>query len=192
MATILQRKLGGAGLVVPSLGLGCMGMSEFYGAADQASSLETIRRAIELGITFLDTADMYGPFTNEELLGRAIKGQRDKIILATKFGNVRGADGSFKGISGKAEYVRKACEASLKRAPDQRAPDRVFVVDARPRGRGPADRAGARHRFCGVQPSGPRLPDRTVPPVRGHPGERLPPELAALPGRELPEEPGAR
>ncbi len=115
MATIKQRRLGSKGLIVSALGLGCMGMSEFYGSADQAEALATIHRAIDLGITFLDTADMYGPFKNEELVGRAIKGRRDKVVVATKFGNVRGADGSFLGISGKADYVRKACEGSLKR-----------------------------------------------------------------------------
>ncbi len=115
MATIKQRRLGEKGLVVSALGLGCMGMSEFYGAADRAEALATIRRAIDLGITFLDTADMYGPFKNEELVGQAIRTRRDKVVVATKFGNVRGADGSFLGISGKADYVRKACEGSLKR-----------------------------------------------------------------------------
>jgi aryl-alcohol dehydrogenase-like predicted oxidoreductase len=110
-----QRNLGGEGLVVSELGLGCMGMSEFYGTGDEEESTATIHRAIELGITFLDTADMYGPFTNERLVGKAIADRRDEVVLATKFGNVRGEDGSFRGVSGKPDYVREACDASLSR-----------------------------------------------------------------------------
>ncbi|HEX8085923.1 MAG TPA: aldo/keto reductase [Solirubrobacteraceae bacterium] len=109
------RKLGSQGPAVSEQGLGCMGMSEFYGSTDEAEAIATIHRAIELGITFLDTADMYGPFTNEKLVGRALEGRRDDVILATKFGNVRGEDGSFNGIRGDAEYVRQACDASLQR-----------------------------------------------------------------------------
>ena len=110
-----QRNLGGEGLVVSELGLGCMGMSEFYGAGDEEESTATIHRAIELGMTFLDTADMYGPFTNERLVGKAIAGCREEVVLATKFGNVRGEDGSFRGVSGTPDYVREACDASLSR-----------------------------------------------------------------------------
>jgi aryl-alcohol dehydrogenase-like predicted oxidoreductase len=110
-----QRKLGNQGLVVSELGLGCMGMSEFYGTPDESEAIATIERALELGLTFLDTADMYGVGHNEELVGRAIKNHRDQVIIATKFGNVRGSDGSFLGVNGKPDYVRSACEASLKR-----------------------------------------------------------------------------
>jgi aryl-alcohol dehydrogenase-like predicted oxidoreductase len=102
-------------LTVPAQGLGCMGMSEFYGTGDQAEAERTIRRALDLGVTFLDTADMYGPFTNERLVGRAIAGRRDEVVLATKFGNERGEDGSFLGINGRPDYVRRACDASLQR-----------------------------------------------------------------------------
>jgi aryl-alcohol dehydrogenase-like predicted oxidoreductase len=110
-----QRKLGGQGLVVSRMGLGCMGMSEFYGPADDEESIATIHRAIDLGVTFLDTADMYGPFKNEVLVGRAIGDRRDCVVLATKFGNERNPDGSWIRINGTPEYVRSACDASLQR-----------------------------------------------------------------------------
>jgi aryl-alcohol dehydrogenase-like predicted oxidoreductase len=110
-----QRKLGNQGLTVSELGLGCMGMSEFYGKGDETESIATIHRALELGVTFLDTADMYGRGENEELVGSAIAQQREQVVIATKFGIQRGEDNSFRGISGSPEYVRSACEASLKR-----------------------------------------------------------------------------
>ena len=109
------RQLGRSGPVISAIGLGCMGMSEFYGAADETESVATLHRALDLGINFLDTADAYGPFTNERLVGQAIRGRRDEVVLATKFGNVRGDDGAWLGINGSSDYVRRACDASLKR-----------------------------------------------------------------------------
>jgi aryl-alcohol dehydrogenase-like predicted oxidoreductase len=114
---LIRRTLGtgAAALDVASIGLGCMGMSEFYGTADAGEALATIHRALDLGVTMLDTADMYGPFTNERLIGRAIIGHRDSVVVATKFGNERGPDGERRGINGRPEYVRRACDASLER-----------------------------------------------------------------------------
>jgi aryl-alcohol dehydrogenase-like predicted oxidoreductase len=109
-----QRTLG-QGLTVSALGLGCMGMSQSYGPADERESVATIHRALDLGMTFLDTADVYGPFTNERLVGRAIAGRRDEVVLATKFGNQRREDGSWVRVNGEPEYVRRACDASLER-----------------------------------------------------------------------------
>ena len=109
------RTLGSQGLTVTALGLGCMGMSDFYAGRDDAESVATIHRALDLGCTFLDTADVYGPRTNEELVGRAIKGRREEVVLATKFGNVRGSDGKWAGVNGRPEYVKQACDASLRR-----------------------------------------------------------------------------
>jgi aryl-alcohol dehydrogenase-like predicted oxidoreductase len=109
------RKLGSQGLEVSEQGLGCMGMSEFYGETDEVEALATIDRALELGVTLLDTADIYGPFTNERLLGRAIRDRRDRVVVATKFGNVRTDDGKWLGVNGRPEYVKKCCNASLER-----------------------------------------------------------------------------
>ncbi len=108
------RKLG-QGLEVSAMGLGCMGMSDFYGGRDESEAIATVHRALELGVTLLDTADIYGMGRNEELVGRAIRGQRDRVVIATKFGNVRNPDGTFKGVNGKPEYVRQSCDASLRR-----------------------------------------------------------------------------
>src|SRR6266508_3353989 len=110
-----QRLLGTGKLAVSALGLGCMGMSQSYGPADERESIATIHRALDLGVNFLDTSDVYGPFTNEILVGKAVAGRRDEVVLATKFGNVRDEDGSWRGVRGDAEYVRRACDASLQR-----------------------------------------------------------------------------
>jgi aryl-alcohol dehydrogenase-like predicted oxidoreductase len=110
-----KRVLGNEGLEVSAIGLGCMGMSDFYGESDEERSISVLHRALDIGVVFWDTADMYGPFENEKLVGRALSGRRDEVVLATKFGVVRGEDGSMKGIDGSPEYVRKACDASLRR-----------------------------------------------------------------------------
>jgi aryl-alcohol dehydrogenase-like predicted oxidoreductase len=110
-----RRRLGRSGPEISAIGLGCMGMSEFYGPGDEAESIATVQRALDLGVDFLDTADMYGPYTNEELVGRAIRGRRAQVVLATKFGIVRAEDRTVRTINGRPEYVRAACEGSLRR-----------------------------------------------------------------------------
>jgi len=110
-----QRRLGSQGLQVSTVGFGCMGMSDFYGESDEASNLDLLHHAIDIGVTFWDTADMYGVGANESLVGKALRGRRDEVVLATKFGVLRGEDGSFIGVSGKPEYVQSACDASLRR-----------------------------------------------------------------------------
>ena len=112
---MISRTLGTQDLTVSAIGLGCMGMSDFYAPDDEDESVATLHRALDLGVNFLDTADVYGPFKNEELVGRAIAGRRDEVVLATKFGNVRTEDGTWKGINGRPEYLRQACDASLRR-----------------------------------------------------------------------------
>ena len=110
-----QRRLGKQGLIVSAVGLGCMGMSEFYGKADEKKSIVTIHHALELGINLIDTADMYGPFTNEELVGKAVRDRRDKVVIATKFGIVRSNDPAYRGVNGSPEYVKSSCDGSLRR-----------------------------------------------------------------------------
>jgi aryl-alcohol dehydrogenase-like predicted oxidoreductase len=135
------RKLGELGPLVSSVGLGCMGMSEFYGTADDEASIKLIHEAVARGLNLFDSADMYGPFTNEELLGKALKGRRQQAVIATKFGFVRDDKGGYHGVSGRPEYIRAACEASLRRLQveyidlyyQHRLANRVLAVVARSR-----------------------------------------------------------
>ena len=185
--TLTSRNLGTGGLVVSSQGLGCMGMSEFYGPGDDAESIATIHRALDAGVTLLDTADMYGPFLNEELVGRAIAGRRDEVVLATKFGIVRTADPAVRSIRGDADYVRSACEASLGRlgvdhidlyyqhrsdagVPIEETVGAMaeLVAEGKVRYLGSV-RGGARHAAAGVRrPSDRRAPERVVAVEPGH------------------------
>ena len=174
-ATTLGRRTLGvtSPLDVSALGLGCMGMSEFYGTGDEQQGIDTVRRALDLGVTFLDTADMYGPFTNERLVGAAIAGRRDEVELATKFGNERAEDGTRLGINGRPEYVRAACDASLAAA--RRRPHRPLLpAPRRPVGADRGDRR--RHGRARRGRQGP--PPRAVRGVGGHdpPGPRRAPD----------------
>ena len=175
--------LGSHGLTVSRQGLGCMGMSEFYGAGDDAESIATIHRALELGVTFLDTADMYGPFTNEELVGRAIAGRRDEVVLATKFGNVRGEDGARLGIDGDADVrargLRRVAAAPRRRPhrPLLPAPRRPRDADRGDRRRdGRAGRAG-KVRYLGLSEA---APDDDPPRARRAPDHRAADRVLAV------------
>ena len=194
MRVVEQRRLGSQGLVVSAEGLGCMGMSEFYGATDEDEAIATIHRALELGVTLLDTSDVYGPFTNERLVGRAVAGRRDEVMIATKFGNVRGEDGSWRGVNGKPDYVREACDASLRRLGIehidlyyQHRVDKETPIEDTVGAMAELVRAG-KVRYLGLSEAAPATdPPRARRPSHHRPADRVLAVGAAAGGRDPPD-----